>query len=75
MRMDNPLTGNAHPGHSGFDDWLATVRSVDMVNPGFMYDSSIDDQKVCGDIPGASAQIMMASASNLPTECGASAAP
>ena len=65
MQMANPVLTNSHPGNCGFDEWTATVRSVDMVNPEYVYDSNVDNHRVCGEVPGQSAQIMMARAQSF----------
>jgi arylsulfatase A-like enzyme len=62
MRTDNTVAENGHPGIQGFDDWLATVRSTQTVNPKFMYDSLISNHRICDNVVGQSAQIMMARA-------------
>lgn len=41
-----------HPGVHGFDEWLVTVRSVDLVDPNHYYDSALNGQRVGGRIPG-----------------------
>jgi arylsulfatase A-like enzyme len=48
----------SHPGMRMVDDWAGTVRSVSPVNPNFMYDSDLSNQKHCGKLPGQSAAIV-----------------
>ena len=65
MRVENSVSAVAGPGSQGFDDWMATVRSVDMVDPNYVYDSNLANHKHCDRLKGQSAQIVMRRAVSL----------